>query len=326
MDDRLARVRRQTGGPFTAAQAIKAGFATAEMRRLLRRGEWVTLRRGVYAEQPLLAEVATDDERRHALAVAALLLVLAHPAVAASHSAARILGLEFLNWPPDELVVASSHPKVRGERRDGYVLRLAGLPENQLRVRHGVPITAAARTVVDLAGELPFKDAVVLADSALRLGRASMRQLREVLHDCSGWPGTRAAQEVVAFADKKSGSVLESVSRVGFREQGLPAPQTQVAIGDEWEQYGEVDFLWDEFNVIGEADGLAKYEPDGRRSTRDKIKAEKRREERLLDAGYEIVRWGWEDATDPPRLARRLRAAFARGLERKRGRSSGRSR
>jgi hypothetical protein len=96
-----------------------------------------------------------------------------------------------------------------------------------------------------------------------------------------------------------------------------------VAIGDEWEQYGEVDFLWDEYNVIGEADGLAKYQPDGRRSTRDKIKAEKRREERLFDAGYEVVRWGWEEATDPPRLARRLRAAFARGLERKRGRRLG---
>jgi len=93
-----------------------------------------------------------------------------------------------------------------------------------------------------------------------------------------------------------------------------------VAIGDEWEQYGEVDFLWPEFNVIGEADGLGKYEPDERRSTRDKVRAEKRREERLGDAGYEMVRWGWEDANNPPRLARRVWAAFGRGAERKRGR------
>lgn len=180
-------------------------------------------------------------------------------------------------------------------------------------------MTAAARTVVDLAGELPFKHAVVLADSALRLGQVSMRQLREALCDCSGWPGTRAAQEVVAFADKKSGSVLESVSRVVFREQGIPAPQTQVAIGDEWEQYGEVDFLWEEYGVVGEADGLGKYQADDRRSTWQKVRAEKRREERLFDAGYEVVRWGWEDANEPPRLAGRLFAAFARGKERRRG-------
>jgi len=321
MVDLLAGATAQTGGPFTRAQAVRASISSAEIRRLLRRGEWVVLRRGVYVEASLLGSVTADAERRHALEVAACLLVLEYPGAAATTSAARILGLEFLTAPPDEPVVVSSHKGVRAGRRDGYVVRSAALPEHHLRIRHGVPVTAAARTVVeDLAGGLPFKDAVVLADSALRLGRASMRQLREVLCDCSGWPGNRAAQDVVAFADKKSGSVLESVSRVVFRDEGLPAPLTQVAIGDEWEGYGDVDFLWEEVNVIGEADGLAKYEPDDRRSTRDKVRAEKRREERLSDAGYEVVRWGWEDANNPPRLARRLRAAFGRGLERKGGR------
>jgi hypothetical protein len=274
----------------------------------------------VFVEASLLSAAVADPERQHALEIAGLLLVLDHPAVASSFSAARILGLEFLNPPPEELFVASAHPKVHGERRNGYVLRSVGLPEHHVRVRHGVPITAAARTVVDLSGVLPFKDGVVVADSALRLGRVSMGRLREILGDCRSWSTARRAQQVVAFADKKSGSVLESVSRVVFHEQGLPPPDTQVAIGDEWEQYGEVDFLWELFNVIGEADGLGKYEPDERRSTRDKVRAEKQREERLFEAGYEVVRWGWEEAMDPPRLARRLRAAFERGLERKRGR------
>jgi len=305
---------------LTRAQAVAAGIPSAEIRRLLRSGRWTALRRGVYVERSLRDAVSRDPERLHAIEVAALLLVLEHPAVAATTSSARILGLEFLRPPPRELVVVSNHPQVKGERRDGYVLRHAALPDHHVRVRHGVALTAAARTVIDLAGELPFKDAVVLADSALRLGRASTRQLREVLCDCHGWSGIRRAQEVVAFADKKSGSVLESVSRVAFREQGIPPPDTQVAIGDEWEQYGEVDFLWEEFNVIGEADGLGKYEPDARRSVRDKVRAEKRREERLGDAGYEVVRWGWEDANNPPRLAGRIRAAFVRGSERRRGR------
>lgn len=81
-----------------------------------------------------------------------------------------------------------------------------------------------------------------------------------------------------------------------------------------------MDFLWEDAPVIGEADGLAKYRPTDWRTTRDIVRAEKRREERLADLGYEVVRWGWEDANDPPRLAHRLRAAFARGLERRRGR------
>jgi hypothetical protein len=320
MTDRLADVKARTGGPFTPAQAHAARFSDAEIRSLLRSGEWVVLRRGAYAEASLLEAVANDPERRHALDVAALLLVLEHPAVAATTSAAQIFGLEFLTPPPPELVVLSKEESFTGRRRDGYLIRSAALPAHHERSRHGVPLTSAGRTVVDLAGELPFKDAVVIADSALRKGRASLRQLREVLCDCYSWSGIRAAQDVVAFADKKSGSVLESVSRVAFRDEGLPAPRTQVKIGDEWDQFGQVDFLWEEFNVIGEADGLAKYEPDEWRSTRDKVRAEKRREERLMDAGYELVRWGWEEANDPPRLAGRLRAAFGRGRERKRGR------
>jgi hypothetical protein len=194
------------------------------------------------------------------------------------------------------------------------------LPEHHVRVRYGVPVTSAARTVVDLGGELSFKAGALIADSALRLGLASQGQLREVVCDCYCSPGIRAAQRVVAFADRKAGSVLESVSRVAFHEEGLPPPETQVLIADEWGPFAEVDFRWPEFNVIGEADGIGKYDADEWRSPRDKIRAEKRREERLFDAGYEVVRWGWEDATNPPRRAKRLWAAFERGAERKRGR------
>jgi hypothetical protein len=52
MADRLAKVTAQTGAPFTRAQATEAGFADAEIRRLLRSGQWV-VRRGVYVEASL---------------------------------------------------------------------------------------------------------------------------------------------------------------------------------------------------------------------------------------------------------------------------------
>jgi len=75
--DRLAKVTAQTGGPFTRAQAVEAGFTDAQIRRLLRCGDWTVLRRGVYVEARLLASAAGDPERQHALDVAGLLLVLA---------------------------------------------------------------------------------------------------------------------------------------------------------------------------------------------------------------------------------------------------------
>lgn len=304
--------------PFTRAQWIEAGHEPAAIRRLLRRGEWVQLRRGVYVLARVFAEAGDDPQRRHALDVAGLLLALGSDAVAAGTSAARILGLETLRELPGEFVVVTGDPRVRGERRDGYVVRAADLPRHHRSARFGVPITSAARTVIDMARRWPLRDAVVLADSALRLGCTSLVELDEVLAYCAGWPGIDSAQRAVALADPTADSVLESISRVAMHDEGLPMPRSQVAIGG-----ARVDFLWDDFAVIGEADGLGKYAADGRQSTRDIVRAEKRREERLADAGFEVVRWGWEDACRPRRLAHRLRAAFARGVERQRGRSAG---
>lgn len=304
--------------PFTRAQSIEAGHEPAAIRRLLRRGEWVQLRRGVYVLAWVLAEAGDDPQRRHALDVAGLLLALGSDAVAAGTSAARILGLETLQELPCELVVVTGDPRVRGERRDGYVVRAADLPRHHRSARFGVPITSAARTVTDLARKWPLRDAVVLADSALRLGRTSIVELDEVLAYCAGWPGIDSAQCAVALADPRAESVLESISRVAMHDEGVPTPRSQVVIGG-----ARVDFLWDDLAVIGEADGLGKYAADGRQSTRDIVRAEKRREELLADAGYEIVRWGWEDACRPRRLAHRLHAAFARGIERQRGRLTG---
>lgn len=321
--DRLADVKARTGGPFTTAMARAAGFSDAEMRKLLRSRAWVVVRRGVYAEASVVAEAATNQERHHALEVAALLVVLDFDAVASGASAARIWGLEALKPLASELVVMTEDATVPARRRSGYKLRMAALPAHHRRVRHGVPVTSAARAAIDLAREMTFVEGVVVVDSVLRKGNASLRQLHEVLGDCYWWRGIAAARRVVRFADHKAESVLESVSRVAMLEEGLPAPRTQVGIGGEGEPRARVDFLWDEAKVIGEADGLAKYEPDGLRTTREIVRAEKRREERLTDAGYEIVRWGWEEANDPPRLARRLRAAFARSVERRRGRPTG---
>lgn len=308
-------------GPFTRAQAIAAGYSAARIRRLLADGTWVVVRHGVYLLASVLTAAADDPERRHALEVSALLLAMGRDAVGAGSSAARILGLDTLGGP-GELVVLVDGQVMRGERRDGYVVRRAALPAGHRTTRLGVPITSAARTVVDLAREWPLVDAVVVADSALRTARTTPAELHAVLADCAGWPGTQRATRAVDLADPNCESPLESISRVAMHTEGVPAPRTQAVISDGNGPFARVDFLWDGERVIGEADGLAKYEPDGRRSVRDIIRAEKRREERLADAGYEVVRWGWEDAQNPRRLARRLRAALARGVERRRGRAA----
>lgn len=319
--DRLAAVRASTGGPFTAAQARGAGFSTTEIRRLLRHGVWTLLRRGVYVDTELLERVAAHPERRHALDVAALLLTLRYDAVGGGSSAAQVWGLDSLREYSSGLVVITDDEDVHTRHRRDVLVRRATLPAHHRHERFGARVTSAARTAVDLARDARFAEGVVLIDSALRKERTSLSQLYRVLDDCDGWPHIDRARRAVLFADPKAESALESVSRVAMHQEGVPAPRTQVVLGDERGILARVDFLWDGVKVIGEADGLAKYRPDDRCSTLDVVRAEKRREEMLIDAGYEIVRWGWREANDPPRLKRKLLAALARGAQRQQGRA-----
>jgi hypothetical protein len=76
------------------------------------------------------------------------------------------------------------------------------------------------------------------------------------------------ARRVVAFADARAESPLESISRLRMREHGVPAPEPQVEIWIDGRFAGRVDFYWDEYGVIGEADGWGKYRNDWATFTR----------------------------------------------------------
>lgn len=300
---------------FTAAHAWEVGLSAVDIRRSVRRREWVRLRKNAYLDAAVLGRSQSDGRLVHALEVSALLATLACDAVIGHASAAQVWGIATLRPPPRELTILTDDRDRPARRQAGYAMRVAALPPEHHSTRHGIPITTAARTVVDVARTSPFADGVVAVDSALQQGLTDVIDLGKVLDACRGWPGIRRARQVVSFGDPGAESVLESISRVAMHAQGVPMPRTQVAIGSH-----RVDFLWDDVKVIGEADGLAKYAQADGVSIRDALRAEKRREEWLADAGYEIIRWGWEDARNPPRLARRLCAALARGAERQRGR------
>ena len=160
---------------------------------------------------------------------------------------------------------------------------------------------------MDLARRLPFRGAVAVADAVLHARLTTPAALASLLADCANWPGAAQARRVVQFADGKAESALESIGRVVFAEQGLPAPETQVRIVVRAGRVFRSDFLWRRYRTIAEADGLLKYtEPSA-------LRDEKLRQEALSDLGYEIVRFTWKQLHDDPAgVAARIRRAFAR--------------
>ncbi|GAA4608022.1 hypothetical protein GCM10023195_31030 [Actinoallomurus liliacearum] len=298
------------GGVFSRRQALAAGYGTRAIRDRLAAGSWLARRRGVYVTRALWD--ASDVIDRHAIDVAAAILSFRRPDAVASHrSAARIHGIETLKPPPD--VVTLTRPAEapgRGKHR-GIRVERATLPRDHLRSERGIPLTTPARTVVDLARTLPFREGVVVADSALFLRRTGREALIRVVEDCARWPGIERARAVVDFAHPRARSPLESITRVMFAEQGLPPPEVGVLVGEDDEIFTEVDFLWPDRRTIAETDGLVKY------TSPERLRTEKLKQERLEELGFTVVRLTWRQITErPEESAARVRRAFARGAAR----------
>jgi hypothetical protein len=290
----------------TTAQWAARGVSEGRLRHLVRTGDLVALRRGVYARAASLASAADDPARTHAFQVAAALLA-ADALASASHQSAAILhGLDLLKRPPESLVTLTRPPHVGGNRvsRNDLQIYTGRLLPGHVRKHYGLPVTSVARTVVDLARTLPFMDGVVVADSALHARKTTQAELASVLAACPGWPGVRRARRVLAFSDHRSESVLESCARVTFDDRGLPPPELQIDIGDD-EFIGRVDFCWLEYLTIAEADGMIKYADPARAA------AQLQRDQLLREVGYKVVHFTWRQLFhETERVIARIRNAF----------------
>lgn len=319
MHARLTGLAATQGGVFTAQQARACGYSGREIQARCTSRKWIALRRGIYTTALTQQACSPDDVAIHRLGVAAALLALGHGAVASHSSAAVLLGVAQLRQPGTTVTLTVDHAGSARAYREVLVHR-AGLPGHHIRPG-AHRSTSPARTVVDLARTASFREAVVAADSALHRRLASMTELQQVLADCSGWPGGRRAARVVQFASPAAEAASESLARVVFAEQGLPQPELQAEIRDGDGRIGFVDFLFRANATIGEVDGKVKYaarpgEPD----PGDVLWQEKRREDRLREAGYEVVRVTWHQLAHlAPETGHRFRAAFARAQSRRAG-------
>lgn len=321
--ERLLRAVSNTPGIqaaiLTRAQVIKAGYDDKEIRRLIRRGVWRRLRRGVYL--PRAVWLALDDVGRHRLEICAALWTVRKPTVLSHVSAAVAHGLDL--HEPDLSLVHVTRPALSSPRTEAGICHHTGrLGDDCVQDIDGVTVTSVARTVIDVARTSSFEAGVVLADSALRSG-STRDDLQAQLHACADWSGARLARRVVSFADGGAESVGESLARLAFAEQGLPPPELQVEL---YQPSGTLcartDFAFLDHWTVAEFDGKRKYYRDlaDHEDPGEIVWREKRREDEIRERfGFEVVRVTWSDVLPRNRasLAGRMRAAFSRAAERR---------
>jgi hypothetical protein len=284
-------------------QLLAEGYTDSEVRRKVRSGEIVVVRRGTYVAE---GDVPRAPGERHALDVRAAVPRLASDAVVSHVSAAALHGLPLWGLALDRVHV--TRPRVGGGRVEKHLhVYAAPLVPEDIALLDGIAVTAPARTVVDLARQAPFEVAVAVADAALYAKLVTPDELDRAVGRAGHRPGVGAGRRAVRFANGSAESVGESRSRVLMRAAGLPTPELQRPIRT---RIGVVrtDFAWPEQRVVGEFDGVVKYGSLRRpgQDPADVVVEEKRREDAIRDEGWHVTRWLWRDLDPFDDLAARL--------------------
>lgn len=273
------------------------------------------VRRGIY-----VAEVdwpTTEREARHFVRMQALAESMRHDPVFSHQSAAVLWGIPVIGQFTSVHVTAAGRVGVRSQR--GITWHNDRISDDDVTTVDGYQVTSYARTLFDLARASDFAAAVAALDFGLRsvtatpLGTAqrgvTKEELRERAAASAGRRGVRSARSAIDFADARSGSPGESVSRANMYLMRFPAPALQVAFRREDGAHDIVDFDWPAHGAFGEFDGDVKYlRPQymNERSLERVLLDEKERERRVRRHRPNAIRWGWDVAIRPTRLARRL--------------------
>jgi very-short-patch-repair endonuclease len=172
-------------------------------------------------------------------------------------------------------------------------------------VRDGVPVTNPMRTLVDLGAVVKpwiVEDAL---DRALMSKLVPMPAVEWMLHDVAR-PGRRGCGVLRKVLDERAlgatpaDGLLEPRMARLLRDHGLPAPAFQHAVDGF-----RVDFAYPDVRLGIEVDG---YDPHGARKAFD---ADRERQNRLVLAGWTVIRFTWTQVVrEPGNVARQVRAAL----------------
>lgn len=298
----------------TRAELLRDGLTERQIDYAVSTAGLRRLRRGVYCLESTWQAAGTNG--RHRLAAIGLGLRLHPYGGVVSHASAAVLHGLPLPWAPTP-VWGTVPPSLPTRYGPGTAVMSASLPFSHRRELARWSVTSVARTVADCLRHLGPVDGVAVADAALHRWPFLTRPVERVLEQCQTWPGYGTAARSWAMTDGRRESPAESWSYVAASRQGLPIPEPQVLVCDRHGRpVARVDAWWDGIAVVGEVDGLVKYQvrPDGDpRDVQRALVAEKKREDAVRALGIHVARWGVSDLRDEVQWAGWLREELTRG-------------
>jgi very-short-patch-repair endonuclease len=265
-DEAVAALARRQHGAISIAQLRAAGLGPHAVAARVDRGWLRRLHRGVYAVGPV----------ESALTGASAALLGAAGEAALSHRTAAVIWRLLPARPADPVDLTLLN--AGGSKRRGVRVHHAALTPPELRQRHGLRLTAPARTLLDLAATSPGEVEEALNEARI-LRLVTAKELASLLDRCPRHRGARALREAIGPGPDLTRSEAERRLLDLVWAAGLPAPRTNVRVAGH-----EVDLYWPRHNLVVEFDGWAYH------SSRAAFERDRRRDADLQLAGLRVLR------------------------------------
>lgn len=168
-----------------------------------------------------------------------------------------------------------------------------------------MPLTSPARTALDLLCWYAPDTSIPAVDALARATRLTIGEVAALADNYGGRRGIRRARAALALVDPGAESPRETWLRLLIIRSGLPRPQTQIAVSNE---YGlviaQIDMGYEDLKIAIE------YEGDHHRTDRRQFNKDVRRVEELIELGWVVIRVTVEDT--PGSIIHRVATAIAR--------------
>lgn len=296
---------------FRGSEAVAAGLVTPGM---LRGPRFVRRHPDTYVDARATPDLML---RSHAA-----YRYVAGRGVLSGYSAAEVLGASCGPEHTDAEVTVlrggqRAHPRLLVHRTSlapgetGEVLALRAAARLRATSRtgalRGVRVTTPLRTAFDLARRLDLVEGVVAVDRLANVYAFSPDLLLHFLVHYPGLRGNDGVTDVLAYADRRSCSPMETRLRMLLVRAGLPRPQVQWPVQDEltrtvlW-----LDLAYPDRMVAIEYEGEDHTTPAG-------VRRDIARYTRLVDRGWRIYRYTADEVRrDPGRILAQVTRALAR--------------
>ena len=165
------------------------------------------------------------------------------------------------------------------------VHRVTTMSEVDVRLHTGLPVTAPARTLVDLAGVLDEHELEAALALTLRNRLANLQEVAAAMSRIPYAKGTAGLRQMLD--DVGTGATEPQLTRSKYERKllaligkaALPRPRANQRVNGM-----EVDLLWPDQRVVVEFDSFA-FHSSRRSFERDRLKTQK-----LTAAGYRVIR------------------------------------